>query len=131
MSDSSHDRMRRIAVAQIITLSVLALSACGGASGSSIATPTVTVTVNDGMSFIPNHLSISVGTSDIRIKNVGSIPHNLEIPALDIASPTVNGGQTVTMTVHANKPGTYPFVCTFHVMNGMVGTLVVRPLRKG
>jgi plastocyanin len=114
----------------IVVLMALLLSACGGPSGSSISGPTETVVVNDGMSFLPDHLTISVGTTTIRIKNVGSIPHNLDIPALHAASPTVDGGQTVTMTVHAKKAGTYPFVCTLHVMNGMVGTLVVRPAKK-
>jgi plastocyanin len=114
----------------MFALSAIVLAACGDTAGSPNAITTVLVTVNDGMSFTPSHLTIPVGTTDIKIRNLGSIPHNLAIPALDAASPTVNGGTTVTMVVHATKPGTYPFVCTFHVMNGMVGTLVVRPARK-
>jgi plastocyanin len=124
------DRARRPAVWNVAialtALFVLTLSACSSTSSPTTALPTVTVEVNDGMSFMPDHLTIPVGTTAIRIRNVGSIPHNLDIPTLNAASPTVNGGETVTMIVHARKPGTYPFVCTFHVMNGMVGTLVVR-----
>ena len=130
MNGPAHSRVRSFVVTGMVTLSLLTLTACGGGTGSTTAVPTVTVKVNDGMSFMPDHLTIPVGTSEIRIRNVGSIPHNLDIPALDAASPTVNGGQTVTMTVHAPKPGTYPFVCTFHVMDGMVGTLVVRRTRN-
>jgi plastocyanin len=111
-------------------LSALALTACGGTSGTPMAATTITVTVNDGMTFMPSHLTIPVGTTDIKIRNVGSIPHNLDIPALNAASPTVNGGTTVMMVVHAKKPGSYPFVCTLHVMSGMVGTVVVRPTRR-
>ena len=115
--------MRTLAM---VGLSALALGACGGPSGSRRAAPTVVVKVNDGMSFIPSTVTVSVGTTDLKIENVGSIPHNLSIPDFNLTSPTVNGGQTVTVAVHAKAPGRFPFVCTLHVMNGMVGTLVVR-----
>jgi plastocyanin len=124
-------RAWRIVPVAMIIPSALALAACGGSSTSGGATPTAIVKVNDGMSFIPSTLTIAVGTTDLKIENVGSIPHNLAIPALNISSPTVNGGETVTVAVHAKTPGRYPFVCTLHVMNGMVGTLVVRAGSKG
>jgi plastocyanin len=54
------------------------------------------------------------------------LPHNFHIPSLHVLSPTVNGGQTVDVTLRLRRPGSYPFVCDFHVMDGMVGTLVVR-----
>jgi plastocyanin len=117
---------RRAAATGIVSLSLLALAACGGPAKDDATSPTAIVKVNDGMSFIPSTLTIAPGTTDIKIENVGSIPHNLAIPSLNVSSPTVNGGQTVTVAVHVMKPGRYPFVCTLHVMNGMVGTLVVR-----
>jgi plastocyanin len=111
----------------VVSLSATTIAACGGPTNVGPTPPTAIVKVNDGMSFIPSTLTIGTGNTDIKIDNVGSIPHNLSIPTLNVSSPTVNGGQTVTVVVHVRKPGRYPFVCTLHVMNGMVGTLVVRP----
>jgi plastocyanin len=118
--------MPRLVTLGLVGLCALALSACAGPSGRRSAAPTVVIKVNDGMSFTPSTVTVGVGTTDLKVENVGSIPHNLAIPDFNVASPTVNGGQTVTVAVHAKRPGRYPFVCTLHVMNGMVGTLVVR-----
>jgi plastocyanin len=88
--------------------------------------PTFTIDMNDQLRFVPDHLVVPVGTDDLKLVNVGSLPHNLHIPALGVLSPTVEGGHTLVVTVHATKPGSYSFDCDIHVMDGMVGTLVVR-----
>ena len=119
-------RASRAVAMGAVCLSSVAFVACGGPSNVDTVTPTAIVKVNDGMSFIPSTLTIGTGTTNIKIENVGSIPHNLAIPSLNVSSPTVNGGESATVIVHVKKPGRYPFVCTLHVMNGMVGTLVVR-----
>jgi plastocyanin len=117
---------RRILPLGLVTI---ALAGCSASSPSAKAAPTVTVDVNDHLRFVPDHLVLPEGIDAIRIVNVGSIPHNLDIPRLGVHSPTVNGGQTVTVTVDAAKPGTYSFDCDFHIMEGMVGTLVVVPAK--
>ncbi len=82
--------------------------------------------MNDQLRFVPDRIVVPIGTDELKLVNVGSVPHNLDIPALDVVSPTVPGGQSTTVTVHATKAGSYTFDCDFHVMDGMVGTLVVK-----
>jgi plastocyanin len=82
--------------------------------------------MNDQLRFVPDRVVVPVGTDALKLVNVGSLPHNLHIPALGVLSPTVDGGQTLIITIHAKKAGSYYFDCDIHVMDGMVGTLVVR-----
>jgi plastocyanin len=114
----------------LAAVAAVALAGCSSTPRSAGAVPTITVDVNDHLRFVPSHLVLPQGTDAIRIVNVGSIPHNLDIPQLGVHSPTVNGHQTITVTVHADKPGSYSFDCDFHVMEGMVGTLVVQPSKQ-
>jgi len=83
--------------------------------------------MNDQLKFVPTHLVVPEGTDTLTLVNVGSVPHNFHIPALGIESATVGGGQTLLLTVHLHKAGSYSFDCDFHLMDGMVGTLTVRP----
>ena len=59
----------------------------------------------------------------IAIDDVSSISHTFTIDGQNI--DVVNGagqGQTVTLSL---APGTYKFICRFHVGAGMQGTLTV------
>jgi plastocyanin len=88
--------------------------------------PTFTIDMNDQLRFVPDRVVVPAGTDDLKLVNVGSLPHNLHIPSLGVDSPTVPGGQSAIVTIHVTKAGSYPFDCDIHVMDGMVGTLVVR-----
>ena len=78
--------------------------------------------------FSPNAISVNKGDSvKITFKNVGTKPHNFIIDELDVATKTINGGETDTVEFTASKSGTFAFYCSVgsHRANGMEGTATV------
>jgi plastocyanin len=124
------ERRRGSAAAAACGLIAVVLTGCSAgtppAARADSHVPTFTIDMNDQLRFKPDTIVIPKGTDALKLVNVGSVPHNLHIPALKVLSPTIDGGQTVTITIHATTAGTYAFDCDFHVMDGMVGTLIVR-----
>ena len=117
-------------------VSVLLLTACGGGSSDTSSSPepvpagALSVVTTDEFRFVPDALTTKAGEVRIFLQNNGSYPHNLSVPDLHVTSKTVSGspGSTsTTLTFHADKPGSYRFVCTFHDQAGMTGTLTVTP----
>ena len=73
--------------------------------------------------FSPSKLTVTTGQT-IAVKNVGSIPHTFTIQGKGI--DVVNqAGQSQKVKIDL-APGTYTFICTFHVKLGMQGTLIVK-----
>jgi plastocyanin len=93
----------------------------GGGSSPSVAP----LTVNQGAGgfvFAPSTLTVKKGQS-ITVTNVGSAPHTFTITGKGI--DVVNSpGQSQSVTINL-APGTYQFICRFHVNLGMKGTLNV------
>jgi plastocyanin len=78
--------------------------------------------------FSPMQIAAHVGTLRITLTDSGSYPHDIEFPELHQKSATVSGdagSQSATLTLQLNKPGQYPFVCTYHDSAGMKGVLTV------
>ena len=117
---------QHVGLAALSLLAVVGASCAAGTTHTPKAVPTFTIDMNDQLRFVPDRVVVPVGNDDLKLVNVGSVPHNLHIPALGVLSPDVAGGQTAVVTIHVKKPGSYSFDCDFHVMDGMVGTLVVR-----
>jgi plastocyanin len=75
-----------------------------------------------GFVFAPSTLTVKKGQS-LTVKNVGSASHTFTITGKGI--DVVNSpGQSQDVTINL-APGTYPFICRFHVNLGMKGTLTV------
>ena len=56
--------------------------------------------------------------------NVSETPHTFTVTGYGIDDETPSGkASQITIDL---PPGTYPFICRFHVSLGMKGTLVVR-----
>ena len=88
----------------------------------------VTVHVTDKLRFDPATVHVHVGTVRLTLVDDGSYPHNLVASELHSRLATVSGNpgeQTTTMVLHFTKPGSYPFVCSYHVDAGMRGEFVV------
>ena len=82
----------------------------------------------DQLRFAPSTIRVHTGTVRFTIVDDGSYPHDLDLTSLRRKSGTVSGdpgGQSTTLTVRFNQPGTYPFECTYHDSAGMNGTVVV------
>ncbi len=83
----------------------------------------------DEYSFTPSSINLKAGDEvKITFKNAGRLPHNLVIDELKASSRTIGGGQEDTITVKADKTGTYTFYCSVgnHRQLGMEGTVFVK-----
>jgi Heme/copper-type cytochrome/quinol oxidases, subunit 2 len=86
-------------------------------------TPVTTVGENDQLKFAPAEASVKVGDV-IQWTNQGTAIHNVVFDNRAVpASDTMNGGDKYQLKFL--KPGTYHYVCTFHVASGMNGTITV------
>ena len=87
------------------------------------APPTSSVSETDALRFQPAALSVKVGDV-IQWSNDGSSIHNVTFDNKQVpTSDTMNGGDKFELKF--SKPGTYHYVCTFHVAAGMTGTITV------
>lgn len=78
--------------------------------------------------FSQSSLSINAGeTVNITFKNEGKMSHNFVVDGLNAKTKILSPGQQETITVRADKAGTYIFYCSVgnHRAQGMVGTLEV------
>ena len=88
----------------------------------------VTIVGNNLLRFTPSIVHIHPGRVRITLEDMGAYPHNLQIPALHVTSPSVTGdpgGTAVTFTVDFPAKGRYHFDCVYHASAGMLGTFVV------
>ena len=143
-----------IATVALVVLGGLLLLGGGGddSNGTPIVTPDariaglpidVTFTIDaddDGQNinsrFIPNTISTDAGqVVEIVVTNVGSVAHNLHLAGIDdeydtrddwLTDPaTLFAGDTGTVLVKLDDPGTYAFRCDFHKLT-QIGTFTVR-----
>jgi plastocyanin len=81
------------------------------------------VAETDDLKFQPDSATVKVGDV-VQWTNSGNAIHsvtfdNQQVPSLD----TQNGGEK--FEVKFLKPGTYHYICTYHVTSGMTGTITV------
>lgn len=88
------------------------------ATATSVSAATHTVTI-EGMRFVPDRLSVQRGDEVVWV-NKDFVPHTATGPGFDSRSIAPGASWTARVT----KPGTHPYVCTFHPT--MTATLVVR-----
>lgn len=82
-------------------------------------------------SFNPSEIEVTAGEEvKITLRNVGSIPHDLEVdcPGFETKTRLLNPGEEDTITFTAPESGTCEFYCTVpgHREQGMEGSLIVR-----
>jgi plastocyanin len=73
--------------------------------------------------FAPKTLAVKQGTT-ITVSNVGSAPHTFTVTGQNIDTEN-QPGQSQQVAIDL-APGSYPFICRFHVSQGMTGTLIVQ-----
>jgi plastocyanin len=116
-----------IVVAAFASLVVLAIAIAGlRGAPSALASPTSTqaVSMTSTLRFVPDPITITVGTTVTWTNVTTNIPHTTTSDTPGIwDSGTVNPGGTFSFTF--NTPGTFGYHCTFHQSLGMVGTITV------
>lgn len=89
----------------------------------------------EDLRFVPNRLDARVGVPlRLRLTNEGNERHDLNFPSLHM--PGLEGvesilepGETRTVTLRFDAPGTHAFICSLpgHAASGMTGAVYVRP----
>jgi plastocyanin len=107
-----------------LVLALLA-AACGGGGPTGgdtaeDAVPSDTLVMSDN-AFEPQSWSVASGT--YTLDNQGRALHNLTVEGGDL-DVDVQAGQTQEVEMDL-EPGEYEMVCTYHIAQGMTGTLVV------
>jgi len=88
----------------------------------------VEVTTGDDLRFTPSVVRAHPGVIEFVFRNTGATPHDARVEAGSGADTgNVNGGQSATVRVTVDTPGTYPFPCLYHDSSGMRGQLIVAP----
>ena len=117
-------------------LGLVGLSACANQPPAGAAEGKIQVEiVATEMRFSPNRIDSRVGQPVlITIVNRGSVRHDLAFPSIQM--PSLRGVETLTMpgqstslTLTFDTPGTYTFLCTIegHAASGMTGAVFVSP----
>jgi plastocyanin len=116
-------RMRFARVAVILMALALLGAACGGGDGTTDGQQggANRLVMRDNV-FEPTTLTIASG-AQLELVNEGVAIHNLTIEGNDVDTD-VNAGETQTVSVDV-PAGEYEMVCSFHVAEGMTGTITV------
>jgi plastocyanin len=138
--------MKAFGLAAVLALSVVASACSSGSTPSSSGTtqpppasPTATQTAGSGggtsgpttakvqagaggFVFSPSTFTIAQG-GVVTVKNVGTLTHTFTIQGHGV-NEVMSPGQSAKVTINL-PPGTYPFICTIHVSQGMRGTITV------
>jgi uncharacterized cupredoxin-like copper-binding protein len=117
--------------ASLIAVAVL-VAGCAGAPAGAQGGGAITI-VESEMRFSPNRIDAKVGQPVvIHIVNEGSQRHDFAFPSLNMPSlrgieTNLEPGQSTTITLQFDEPGTYVFICTIegHMSSGMSGAAFV------
>lgn len=77
--------------------------------------------------FDPNEIRVKAGETVTLTLNSVDMMHDFVIDELNIQTPTIQAGDSTTVTFTPETPGEYEFYCSVanHRAEGMVGTLIV------
>jgi plastocyanin len=116
-----------IAVAGLASRTVPAAAGPGGRKE-----PAALIVISDAPSeFMPRAVTVKVGDT-VEWRNTGGIAHSVEFVGEALPEGTASSqsgvmapGATYSFTFKA--PGSYAYICRFHVINGMIGKIIVIP----
>jgi plastocyanin len=121
-----------VALGLVVAISSIAIAGWNGAYAASTGPAEI---VLEDLRFTPNRLAARVGVPlTVRLTNRGGERHDLDFPALHM--PGLEGvesilapGETRTITLRFDEPGTHTFICSLpgHAVAGMTGAVFVRP----
>lgn len=102
---------------------------------SSPADPRSAAIVLSDLQFVPDRLDAKVGVPlTVRLTNKGTERHDLDfdslhMPGLAGVESILEPGETRTITVEFDQPGSHTFICSLagHAAAGMTGAVYVSP----
>ncbi|HEX9313687.1 MAG TPA: cupredoxin domain-containing protein [Actinomycetota bacterium] len=103
---------------------LLALAILAGACGHGAKAPTTLTVVQVNFRFEPANLTLARG-GVVSVKDDAPVtPHTFTVKGTDI--DVRNDAGDIGTALIDLPPGTYTFICRYHVSQGMKGTLIVR-----
>ena len=123
-----------VGVVLIAVVFLAALAVGARLSGSGAGDGTATIVLED-FRFTPNRIDAKVGVPlTVRLTNKGTERHDLNFEALHMpglagVESQLEPGETRTITLTFDQPGTHTFICTLpgHAAAGMTGAAYVSP----
>lgn len=114
------------AVAAVAVLVVLSLLAVSTLDSGEPAPAAIDVSMVE-MAFVPDPIEVAVADASLLVVNDGEVPHSLVIPELGKGTPDLEPGQSLTLDLTDQAPGTYVVICDVegHREAGMETTLVL------
>lgn len=117
-----------LSIGAVLSLVLAACSSVAPSSPPASAGPTVSASLSGdaitiemkNFSFSPQEVTVKVGTK-VTWTNMDSAGHDVKASDGTWGSDTLTNGQSYSHVF--DKPGTYPYVCTFHAR--MTGTIIV------
>jgi len=129
--------MKRVSIPSAVRVLAVVLAVAGitaGCAGSSARSGSIEIVLED-FRFTPNRIDASAGVPlTVRLTNRGTERHDLNFPSIHM--PGLEGvesilepGETRTITLAFDQPGTHTFICTLpgHAASGMTGAAFVSP----
>lgn len=125
------ERPRFVGLVAVVLLLAFTSAGCQGQSGGAGGPAEI---VLEDMRFTPNRIDAKVGVPlTIRLTNKGTERHDLNfeslhMPGLAGVEAILEPGETRTITLTFDQPGTHTFICTLpgHAAAGMTGAAFVR-----
>lgn len=124
--------MKPVARTALVLTVVTAPVVLAGCQASSVGPTTIAM---EEMRFVPNRIDAVAGEPlRVTLTNDGLQRHDLNFPSLHM--PGLQGveailepGETRTLTLRFDRPGTHTFQCSLpgHAVAGMTGAVFVRP----
>lgn len=128
--------MKLLAGAAVTAALVIGLIAIASAPRESAESSRRTVTVIlEDVRFVPNRIDVKVGVpATLVLTNRGSERHDLNFPSLHMpgllgVEAILEPGESRSITLTFDEPGTHTFICTLpgHAAAGMTGAVFVAP----
>lgn len=121
-----------LAIALAVAVLAVAIGALAGQNLNRVTSGSATVVLED-YRFTPNRLDVKAGVPiTLQLTNKGSEQHDLNfpslhMPALEGVESILDPGQTRTITLEFDQPGTHTFICSLpgHAAAGMTGAVYV------
>jgi plastocyanin len=94
--------------------------------------PAAVIVISDAPSeFMPRTIKVKVGDT-VQWSNTGGIAHSVEFVGEVLPKGTASSESGImapkkSYSFTFDAPGTYAYICRFHVINGMIGKIVVTP----
>ncbi len=131
---TTHTRQVLAAVVVIAMAGLASRAVPVGAEPGGRKEPAALIVISDAPSeFMPRTVTVRVGDT-VEWRNTGGIAHSVEFVGEILPEGTASSqsgvmapGKTYSFTFKA--PGSYAYICRFHVINGMIGKIVVVPDR--